>query len=51
VDDAVTRWPAILEFLRQGERQRVDFASSVAALRALLDCRPEDAQAITEHGA
>jgi flagellum-specific ATP synthase len=50
VDDAVTRWPAILEFLRQGEKQRVDFASSVAALRALLDCRPEDAQAIAENG-
>jgi flagellum-specific ATP synthase len=51
VDDAVARWPAILEFLRQGEKQRVDFASSVTALRALLDCRPEDAQAVTGNGA
>ena len=37
VDDAIARWPAMLEFLRQGERQRVGFASSVAALKALLE--------------
>jgi flagellum-specific ATP synthase len=43
VDDAIVRWPAILEFLRQGERQRVDFASSVAALRTLLDGAPAEA--------
>ncbi|HWM29972.1 MAG TPA: flagellar protein export ATPase FliI [Woeseiaceae bacterium] len=37
VDEAIARWPAMLEFLRQGQKQRVDFRSSVAALKALLD--------------
>src|SRR5690606_16600078 len=36
VDDAVARWPAMLEFLRQGRHERVDFATSVAALERLL---------------
>ena len=37
VDEAIARWPQILEFLRQGERQRVDFASSVGSLKTLLE--------------
>jgi flagellum-specific ATP synthase len=51
VDEAVARWPAILEFLRQGEKQRVDFAASVTTLRTLLDRRPEDAEAVVGKGA
>src|SRR5690606_11461937 len=35
VDEGVERWPAMLEFLRQGERQRVNFASIVTALSTL----------------
>src|SRR5690606_11715411 len=40
LDDAVARWPAMLEFLRQGQRERVDYAASVAALERLLDKAP-----------
>jgi flagellum-specific ATP synthase len=36
VDEAVQLWPAILEFLRQHQDERVDSASSIAALRELL---------------
>ena len=37
VDDAVRRWPAILEFLRQRTEERVDTGASLAALSALLE--------------
>ncbi len=44
VDDAVARWPAMLEFLRQHQRQRVDFAASREALKKLLDGPAPQAQ-------
>src|SRR5690606_12366122 len=50
VDEAIQRWPAMLEFLRQGERQRVNFASSVTALRTLLDGAPVEASSPPETG-
>ncbi len=37
VDDAIQRWPAILEFLRQDQGERVDYESSIGALERLLD--------------
>lgn len=37
VDDAVLRWPAVLEFLRQHQNERVDVPTSIRALRALLE--------------
>ena len=37
VDDAVLRWPSIIEFLRQSGDESVTTASSLAALRELLD--------------
>jgi flagellum-specific ATP synthase len=43
VDEAIARWPAMLEFLRQGQKQRVDFRSSVAALKTLLDGSTQEA--------
>jgi flagellum-specific ATP synthase len=48
VDEAIQRWPAMLEFLRQGERQRVGFAASVTALRTLLDGPPAEASSPPE---
>jgi flagellum-specific ATP synthase len=36
VDDAVQRWPAMLEFLRQHHDERVDSAASLEQLRQLL---------------
>ncbi|MEX2257890.1 MAG: flagellar protein export ATPase FliI [Woeseia sp.] len=52
IDAAIARWPAMLEFLRQGQRQRVDFAASVAALKALLDGpTAESSDGPTESGA
>ncbi len=36
VDEAIARWPAMLEFLRQHQRERVDFAASLGALERLL---------------
>jgi flagellum-specific ATP synthase len=47
VDDAIARWPAVLDFLRQRERQRVDLRSSIEALKKLLDgpSRAPDASA------
>ena len=50
LDDAIARWPAMLEFLRQGERQRVGFASSVGALKTLLDGPPAEAAVAAESG-
>lgn len=46
VDDAMQRWPAILEFLRQHQSLRVDFESSVAELGRLLE---EPAANLTEN--
>lgn len=37
VDNAIQRWPAILEFLRQHQSSRVDFESSIAELARLLE--------------
>jgi flagellum-specific ATP synthase len=37
VDDAVARWPTIIEFLRQSGDEQVSNESSLAALRELLD--------------
>src|SRR5690606_18842368 len=50
VDEAIQRWPAMLEFLRQGERQRVGFAASVTALRTLLEGSPAEAPAAAGAG-
>lgn len=44
VDEAVQMWPAILEFLRQHQTERVDSASSIAALRELLAPKREPAE-------
>jgi flagellum-specific ATP synthase len=48
VDEAVARWPAIVEFLRQHKDQRVDSAASLRDLRQLLkkqDEKPEEKSA------
>lgn len=37
VDDAMARWPKIIEFLRQQQDQKVSTSKSVTALQALLD--------------
>ncbi|MDH4046661.1 MAG: flagellar protein export ATPase FliI [Gammaproteobacteria bacterium] len=37
VDDAISRWPAVLEFLRQQQDERVDSATSLQQLRKLLN--------------
>ena len=37
VDDAIARWPAIIEFLRQSRNDRVDVQSSIRQLGELLD--------------
>lgn len=37
VDDAIARWPAIIEFLRQAGDEQVNASSSLQALRELLD--------------
>lgn len=45
VDQAIATWPAIEDFLRQSHEQREDFATSQAALQALLAAseeRPDD---------
>lgn len=47
VDDAIARWPAILDFLRQRGDERVCTESSIAALRELLDT-PVEADAGSE---
>lgn len=36
VDEAIALWPAILEFLRQGHGDAVNFSSSLEGLRSLL---------------
>ena len=36
VDEAIALWPKMLEFLRQGHDQAVNFAASMTALRELL---------------
>lgn len=51
VDDAIARWPAILEFLRQNKGQRVDFESSVDSLRKLLEGPLVEAAVETETAA
>lgn len=50
VDDAVARWPAIIQFLRQRGDEQVSNASSLAALRDLLDA-PVNIDADTDSGA
>ena len=37
VDDALIRWPAIIEFLRQHQKERVTAGQSIEQLRKLLD--------------
>ncbi|MDH3534102.1 MAG: flagellum-specific ATP synthase FliI, partial [Gammaproteobacteria bacterium] len=37
VDDAVARWPGIIEFLRQHQHERVSSGDSIRQLRDLLD--------------
>lgn len=37
VDDAINRWPAMIEFLRQNRHERVNAAASLGALRRLLE--------------
>lgn len=37
VDDAVSRWPAMIDFLRQHRNERVNSAASIGSLRRLLD--------------
>jgi flagellum-specific ATP synthase len=44
VDEAVARWPAILEFLRQHQELRVNSAESLRELRQLLKATDEKAQ-------
>ena len=43
VDDAISRWPMILEFLRQHGDENIDIGASLADLRKLLDT-PTDAE-------
>ena len=40
VDEAVARWPRIIEFLRQHQDERVDRRTSLAGLKKLLDEPP-----------
>jgi flagellum-specific ATP synthase len=51
VDEAVARWPAILEFLRQHQELRVNSAESVRELRQLLKPTDESAQENSSNGA
>jgi len=37
IDDAIARWPGIIEFLRQHQHERVDFRNSIEELDRLLD--------------
>ena len=37
IDDAIARWTAMIEFLRQHQMQRVTTADSIKQLRQLLD--------------
>ena len=37
IDEAVARWPAMIEFLRQHQHERVTSAESILQLRQLLD--------------
>lgn len=37
IDEAVARWPAMIEFLRQHQRERVTSVESITQLRQLLD--------------
>lgn len=54
VDDAIARWPAIIEFLRQSQDDRVDVRTSIDELRQLLDSpapvTPEPADMNQESG-
>jgi flagellum-specific ATP synthase len=40
LDEAITLWPAIIEFLRQHHHQSVDSAQSLTGLRELFDAVP-----------
>jgi len=44
VDEAIERWPAILEFLRQSQDDRIDHEASIKALQDLL--QPADVTAL-----
>lgn len=50
VDDAITRWPAVLRFLRQHVHERVDSAASIRDLHALLEdtSEPAETDVVTE---
>ena len=37
IDEAIARWPAMIEFLRQHQKERVTTAESIQQLRRLLD--------------
>jgi len=50
VDDAIMRWPKIIEFLRQHQREQITIATSITKLRELLDEQTDIDPAI-EHGA
>ncbi|MGB5347147.1 MAG: flagellar protein export ATPase FliI [Woeseia sp.] len=43
VDEAIQLWPKMLEFLRQGHDEAVNFAASLGALRELLATAPKPA--------
>lgn len=49
VDEAVSMWPAMLEFLRQQQMQRVNVQASVDALRSLLNEVPQASEASSEN--
>jgi flagellum-specific ATP synthase len=36
IDNAITLWPRMQRFLQQDMRERVDFAASLSALKAVL---------------
>jgi flagellum-specific ATP synthase len=40
LDEAISLWPSIIEFLRQHQNQSVDSAKSLAHLRELFDAAP-----------
>lgn len=48
IDAAIARWPAMIEFMRQHQMERVGSAESIAQLRQLLEAPTADAAASDE---